>query len=353
MKKRVLAINIVFTLIGIEIATRIFLREMSTENIGIEQCAKWHGYAVHPYLAYHSANCIGEEEIPFKTLEDLKKDGKRVVGIFGGSVAAGLASSGILEETLNRETGKIDSQEYRTVNFSFGGWRHPNQSIALLLYGDYVDIAIAVEGFNEHYFLRNESDVDMTLAPSSYHKSRDSGLRESVYYWFNRNIFEARPIGQLGLARMIKIVMRDGLKRKHDRKGYFYNESVKKEFGKVDWKHNMARYRGFIQSFKAIGKAKDIKTLVVLQPTPLERDIVDETELAAVGDLDYLDAYERVREVVIRMEGGLDLSRMFDKSKEKIFGDHIHFVGHMTKASVGDRALSQRIVNELKRRGYI
>jgi len=252
-------------------------------------------------LAYHKQNCDGEEEVPFKKLSELvpRRD-TEIVGIFGGSVASGLAQSGILERMLNeREVGRSEKR-YSVVNFSFGGWKHPNQSIALLLYGDYIDIAVSIEGFNEHYFLRDVNDVDMTLASSSYHVSRDSGMMERVYLWSNRWLFEDKILGRLGTVRLIKSMAKEALRRKHDSKGYFYNESVKKEFGKVNWIHNATRYKGFIDSFNAIAKAKGIRTLLVLQPTPLGRRYMESKEIKAVGKLDYAIAYSRVRDVVVK-----------------------------------------------------
>lgn len=96
-----------------------------------------------------------------------------VVGVFGGSVAQWLAIEGQahLIEAVRHELGV--EKHIRVLNFAVGGYKQPQQLIALSYFaslGQHFDVVINVDGFNEAVLTTVEnvpSGVDYSL-PRSY-----------------------------------------------------------------------------------------------------------------------------------------------------------------------------------------
>ena len=100
----------------------------------------------HPYLAYvHNARCAD----PFKINNigllnqdvDLTNEKFHSIGIFGGSVAAqfgGFNTTPQLEQILNGCFQNKKNKPFKVLNFADGGWKQPQQVIALALHGDYM-----------------------------------------------------------------------------------------------------------------------------------------------------------------------------------------------------------------------
>jgi hypothetical protein len=86
-----------------------------------------------------------------------KKKGRQevLVGIFGGSAAAGFALTAQNSPTLARRLGEIpgfSGKQVRILNFAMSGYRQPQQLITLAYYlslGQKLDLVINLDGFNE------------------------------------------------------------------------------------------------------------------------------------------------------------------------------------------------------------
>ena len=112
------------------------------------------GYAVHPFFGYtftrgaRGANNQGffGPQLPYDKPPD-----ELVVGIFGGSVAmqAALEGGHILSEALAPAAAARGYTRVRVLSFAVGGWRAPQPFIALAHYLSSIDVAIALDGFNE------------------------------------------------------------------------------------------------------------------------------------------------------------------------------------------------------------
>lgn len=131
------------------------------------------GAVFHPYLGFtHRVGRTGEgwrtNNVGFQVAESLardqpdccdiphaRRDNEVLVGVFGGSVAAGFALRTQVDATLARHLQQIPAYRERPVrilNFAMPGYRQPQQMIALayfLTQGQTLDIALEIDGFNE------------------------------------------------------------------------------------------------------------------------------------------------------------------------------------------------------------
>lgn len=108
---------------------------------------KYSGKVPHPYFGYLNKSNNFEEVKNYKKQRHLLK-----VGIFGGSVAADLFNLNLESKKIQKvlsQIFKISENNIRIINFSSGGYRQPQQHNISAIYGDYIDLAINIEGSNE------------------------------------------------------------------------------------------------------------------------------------------------------------------------------------------------------------
>lgn len=127
----------------------------------------------HPYLGFiHRAGRTGEgwttNNVGFQVAAELaarepdccdypraRRAGEVLVGVFGGSVATGLALQAQVSATLAEGLRAIPAYHDKTVrvlNFAMPGFRQPQQLAALAWLrglGQELDVAINIDGFNE------------------------------------------------------------------------------------------------------------------------------------------------------------------------------------------------------------
>ncbi len=129
------------------------------ETEGLEPSAHW---VIHPYRGV-SPRPKGPTDVPGKNYnvlgihsqeEDprLLPEDELVVGVFGGSVARGLAltSHWAIKEAIEATLGT--EQTIRVINFGVSGYKQPQQVTLLselVLLGTPLDVVINVDGFNE------------------------------------------------------------------------------------------------------------------------------------------------------------------------------------------------------------
>jgi hypothetical protein len=294
---------------------------------------------LNPYLAFtHNKKCgvtvKGVVEYRINNLGLLGQDAEftkeqfYTIGIFGGSVAslfAGFSSTPQLEDILNSCFKSKSGKPFRVLNFSDTAWKQPQQVIALALYGDYVDTAISIEGFNEHFQLMpgNEEDI---LLPSSVYSSLVNNDFFSNYYFMLSNLSE-NVISKSNTLKLFTFLFRKNLeKRGFDNS---YSKLMEKYLmpNYVDvHEHNVKSYIGFIKSFDAIAASKNIYSLIVLQPVPLHKPLSD-AEANVVGALDYEGPYQEIASLIEKHSRAfIDLSDLFSKTERTVFSDQIHFL---------------------------
>lgn len=109
---------------------------------------------IHPYVGF-SMQFKSDTNHPYRALgkpvdKMFRSDDKCIVGIFGGSVAAGLVTDALpqLKGAIRDRLGR----QVHFVPFTVGGYKQPQQLMALsymLAAGAEFDVVINVDGFNE------------------------------------------------------------------------------------------------------------------------------------------------------------------------------------------------------------
>ena len=109
--------------------------------------SKAKGKTPHPYFGYLSSGKNFEIDENY-----IKKKNIYVVGIFGGSVATHIFNENnkvkLIEKIISKKY-EVPKDSVRVVNFAAGGYRQPQQHNIASIYGDYIDLALNIEGSNE------------------------------------------------------------------------------------------------------------------------------------------------------------------------------------------------------------
>jgi hypothetical protein len=313
----------------------------------------------HPYLAHTHNRCFSLNEFNLLGANlDWNNTKLHRIGVFGGSVAAQFSGENkgesFFQNFLNKcfESKLPNKNEFRVLNFADGAWKHPNQPIALLLYGDYINTAISIEGFNEHYRINNKKDF---LNPSQNFKRAilnssniriEIGLLDIIYKRVKDTIFE-----DLSLTKMLIFSLRELYKLSNIK--LEQNNPLIIDLNKiVDYKpqniKNIDRYKNFVLSFISIANSKKIPNIIILQPVPLYKNLT-KTEKIVVKKLDYFKQYEILRLATNISEKFIDMSELFIDENSQIFEDRIHFVKSEKGYgfSKGDKVLSKEITKNL------
>ena len=131
----------------------------------------------------------GDTSLPQRT-ED-----KLIVGIFGGSVAAGFSGRGRAPfvEAL-QSFPEFSDKEIVVVSYAMGGYKQPQQLMALnylMLLGGELDVAINLDGYNEialHHGPNAEQGV-FPMYPTAWNwrvrNLEDEHLREALLAGFS------------------------------------------------------------------------------------------------------------------------------------------------------------------------
>lgn len=312
---------------------------------------------LHPYLAFvHGKRC---SSTGYKTNNigllnqdvDLTNKQFHSVGIFGGSVAAqfgGLDTTPQLEQILNGCFQNKKTKPFKVLNFADGAWKQPQQVIALALYGDYLDVAISIEGFNEHYTVG--ASLDMTIPAGTFASLINNNFFSNTY--FKLRHINGTFLDKSNFIKLLTVAYRRTL----EKRGIENNNRINQNFllpHEVDHNtHNSNRYLGFIKSFDAIADSKHIYSMVVLQPSPLHKKL-SAVEATQVGSLDYEKQYQEISRILSNARHFLDLTDLFKNSDQTIFSDRIHFVGDDRFRSYGNYKMALEIVNKLSHDGQI
>jgi hypothetical protein len=176
---------------------------------------------LNPYLAFsRNKQCAGQSN-RINNLgllnqdADLQRDKFYSIGIFGGSVAAFFAgdhSAPQIEEILNNCFNSISGRPFRILNFAEGAWKQPQQVIALVLYGDYIDAAISIEGFNEHFWLKPGVSTDIMVPPPTYSSLINDGVFDKYYFLLSR--LENLSISKSNTIKLFTLLFRKSLEKR-------------------------------------------------------------------------------------------------------------------------------------------
>jgi hypothetical protein len=269
------------------------------------------------------------------------------VGIFGGSVAAQFAGSTDtpqIERILNKCFNSPSGKPFIVYNFSGGAWKHPQQEISLTLYGDYINIAISIEGFNEHWAFMPGVNWDIILPPSNY-----SSLLNGDYladFYFNLDKLNGGSFSKSNTVKLFTLLFRKNLERRSTYSKLIEKYAFPPSINSHDL--NAKRYAGFIKSFDAIASSKNIYSLFVLQPAPINKPLTN-AEIKVVAPLNYRQQYSEIASLLKdNARAFIDLSDLFRKTERDVFKDEIHFVtmGNNSK-SYGNFEMARNIARKL------
>jgi len=181
-----------------------FLLFTDSKKNNIQQTFNPSGSTLHPYLGYvlrkgrtgeyfskkwvvnnsgfHNLTINNTDYYPYYPKQD-----EIIVGIFGGSVAAGLAlfsqGNNLLKEKIKDSFPIYENKKIKILNFSLPGFKQPQQLLTLIYFlqnNQHFDIIINLDGFNEAVtgFKNFEDTLDLSMpANQLWSKFGNSNLR--------------------------------------------------------------------------------------------------------------------------------------------------------------------------------
>lgn len=333
------------------------------------------GLQLHPYLAFTHNNCYMLNELGY-TGDSLDYDNENLhrIGIFGGSTASQFAGivlpqsdeaefnsffSRYLNQCFESREGK---SSFRVLNFADGAWKHPTQGIALLLYGDYLDTAISIEGFNETYpFSWTGTDLawpaqnNFSVAVlNASNVTLGNALLPRLYRHLKGTWVEDLSVTRLSLLAARAAIREIGMELRPSSDGWGLELKKLAEY-KPNKVKNSTRYEHFVRAFLAIAREKNIEGFVVLQPSPISKPLTS-GERKRVKYVDYKNTYSVMRNILKTIPNTIDLSDLFAKHSGDIFSDDIHFIRSQSDVkakrmghSEGDKIMARALMKEIMR----
>jgi hypothetical protein len=286
--------------------------------------------APHPYLGFTHKQCFGINNIGYlgQDVDFVKDEATTYIGIYGGSVAAQFAGFNnyqiVLEEILNKCIG-VNKNKYKVYNFADGSWKHPQQTIALLLTHEYIDIAISIEGFNEHYSLwpganiyRPSRNYDM-VSPFS----TDIDYISVMNYNYISNLIKGSSIlSQFNLTKLLLLAAQNHFLPIDNP---YATPITDIQFPPRD--DNLALYEKSLKSYFTIAETLGIKVFAFVQPMPQYKKLGEEEKIITLHP-DYVEVVDKMDIMFTKLneEGykAYSLLRIYSEDSSTRFVDSIH-----------------------------
>jgi len=318
-------------------------------------CNKYNNVlAPHPYLTFihisrpecnSYANNTGHRgpDVPL-----IKNPKDYVVMILGGSVANQLFQFKHEEIEVFFQK-KHPDKNVIILNGSLEGWKQPQQLFMLQMYGEVIDAAISIEGFNEMIFNRRldyELRFDTPFLPG-YRKANAGFLSDSErgVIWLNGELFDLinnhALLRQSKTAYFISSEIRKHLEKNIVRKNDLdsLQEGSLQHLDKIfslpkDWdldkRRNYAinQYIKYLSLMNATANQYHIKLAIFLQPAPAIGKPLTDDERKLTDDLGYKDDYLLFEREILKQKNTLpvySLLQAFKDEKESIYKDGIHY----------------------------
>lgn len=325
---------------------------------------------VHRKKEYASSRCrfvlannIGiaaERDLPLK-----KNENEFALFLLGGSVAEHLANyrgkdgSYYLEKILNEKFIPPRGTRFTVYNGAMGAWAMPAQINMLLMYGERVDGAISLDGYNESFSLQEGA--------------RHEGVPTATYILSFSDSSSMRILGLRFLWAYQYVLSRTWLKH-----SYFFNATYRtftgmyerhvlnpelldefskgnteelnlSESEKRDW--SLQSLKRYMESFHQLGSAKKILTAEFLQPsrhfgktlTAEEKSYREYIEPSVYKNLD--QTYQSMSSAGWPVRS---LTSLFANETGSIYADHIHYNSE-NGVSRGAEMVAGAIADELGR----
>ncbi len=326
------------------------------------KCTYFNTLFPHPYLGWIQWN-----NPKCSSLKDVNSDGflgsefpifndekYYDILITGGSVASQFSIGGNCNDKNNNfcrdylgealknyrsENGNL----IRVFNGAHGAYKHPHQSIVSILFGKNFDLIISIEGFNEHYMLRDKIPKKFSFPASNFDIATNSFFIENSINkilvditLFYKNLgekfylLENSHFHALSYRILKKITM--SFATNNQRKENFNNlwNYNKKDLEKLDlenfqYENLKSMWRSFINASNANGA----DAIVVIHPVPQLYKNLSEVEKDIVKHDNYKEVYLNMAKEAknLRNKEGLkiyDLLKIFENESDIIYTDHSH-----------------------------
>lgn len=333
------------------------------EKTGDKPCNKHKRVlAPHPYLVFTNtsrpecnapANNTGHRgpDVPL-----VKNKDQYIVMMLGGSVANQVYQ--FQKETIETYyRKKHPDKKVLILNGSLEAWKQPQQLFMLQLYGDVIDEAISLEGYNEmmfNYRLEYRARFDTPFLPawrkanSSFQTDAEKAIVARSAYLFDL-VNNSAVLRRSKTAWFVLEKTRAGLESRGPRENDLESLQVGslKQLGSIfllpeSWpvehrrQHTIQQYHKYLSLMQATARQYNIHLTIFFQPAPAIAKILTDEEQQVVGELHYANDYQQLVDILVKDKSlrAYSLLDVFSKNTETIYRDGIHYEENSAGASV-------------------
>lgn len=313
--------------------------------------------SLHPYLSlrYHQKqNCSLKEANSRGMLgEDLptqKRPEFYNVLLLGGSVAEILHQSGELEKYLNANFQSPNKKPFRIWNGAMSAGQQPRQAIAHMMYADFADLVVSLEGFNEQFsyssFNSLESPPHVWFELENQiriKKENSNSLRKIALKVQNSSIFR----NSYFLAAFITVAVSRNIQSATNNINAPSLVPYEELSNQEKQEKHINTYGSLLRKMGILSEARNQHLVIFLQPVPAIHKPLTPEDRRVASDLSYRDSYLKMvnslSNLSLRNVKVIPILDTFQNYKEDLYADLIHFRGD----SKGNEWLSKRISTEL------
>jgi hypothetical protein len=341
------------------------------------KCNRKLDYLSHPYLGFvnspaskcvkvNSKGFVGERDFPINKNKDFFD-----ILIIGGSVAESFATikeggEPFFEKYLNDHYKSPDGRPFRVFNGALAGYSQPQQYIVNLLFGEFADSIISIEGFNELYRLKKSElfKVDIIYAQlNGYFSLREIGLTTSklLFIQLYTAIQSNRLLSNLPSWRLLKHKMGTSLKKSfsinHGEKLFQLQSGLSEDKA---FEVNLSKYEELITNSALLSQRRQSSFVHFFQPvsslfktlTPYEKN-----RLKILGYKYDAKNYLKMSEELVSRFKNSDISvfsllKAFDKKPGTYYRDEVHLNSNIPPVDKelqnGQKVIAESIMMELK-----
>jgi len=300
------------------------------------------------------ANNIGvlsERDLPLK-----KNPDDFAVMILGGSVADHIANYKTgggyqLEKILNEKFYPPVGKQFKIYNGALGAWAMPSQVNMLLMYGDRLDGAISLDGYNEAFPVQEGERLEKVPAGTYFLSFADRNSLKIrylnmlwAYQYAVSNSFLKHSYFFPTFYHVLTQIYQTHIVSPEDLDPFITGNTEQIALPKVEARLWSAQSLGkYMEAFHEIGRFKKIRTAEFLQPTRFSGKVLTEEE-KSFHEFIEAPVYNLISAQYARLEKASypvkSLAAVFEKEQGTIYSDHIHY------RSEGERSRGKDLVCE-------
>jgi lysophospholipase L1-like esterase len=340
---------IFFTFLSIQEGRFVSARELFDsfyyfDSMGNEKCPWGAQIAPHPHLGfyYHSAEpCrhplrnnfgLAGKDIGFE------KDPQYFnILILGASVAEAMGSTLegnqlLFEKILNENWLAPNGKSFHVISAAIAAAQGIMPPIQTLLFSHLADMAISIEGYNEHFALKGDVMIEsMPTLWEDLERQREKPITSALLAMVTRWVREAHW-SRYSYTHFLFVSKLSGYLDYRWREGTEFNSPYPRipEIWSSEKKQNyyLTRYGDYLRAYHAIFKAKHIPAVTFIQPAPRFFKTLTATEEINVGKKFDSRGYEVVFKYIENLNPAdvphESLLKIYENRPETLYIDHIH-----------------------------